>query len=171
MTKRIPDKTPSELFLKFRMELIEKHRQAFAQARPPEQTVQEKAPDRLTELIQLRKEQTEKEEQSFKQARLEYETTRSSQLTLAKKYELDYNAFREHILKFHPESHLLHVYAKRTQEVADYVTRQTEMLQSMGENILKMMSEDLEKALAKMDKTRPDEEKPNINSESDETAL
>ena len=54
----------------------------------------------------------QKREERFAAAREEYETSSASLLAIARKHGLNYNNFRNYLLSNHPESALLHAYAK-----------------------------------------------------------
>ena len=64
----------------------------------------------------------QKREECYTAAREEYETTSASLLAIAQKHGLNYNNLRNYLLSNHPESALLHAYAKKSakmQQVMD----------------------------------------------------
>jgi transposase-like protein len=91
-----------------------------------------------------------KREERFAAAREEYETTSASMLAVAQKHRLNYNNFRNFLLQHHPESALLHAYAKRTGELQEQLARQMEDLQKTGSQLLQQMHEELESQLARL---------------------
>lgn len=148
------EKIPSEAFLSLRKQLNARLREKFAQkngtsSAPASQSA---VPDPLEQRAKARKEALEQEEERFREARTEYETTEASILDVAKRHGLNYNQLRVHIRTYHPESHLLHVYARHPAEVARVVSRQISEIQRLGENDLRQMSEDLSAELAKLGK-------------------
>lgn len=148
------EKIPSEAFLLLRKQLNARLREEFARENGTSsaQASQSTAPDPLEQRAKARKEALEQEEERFREARTEYETTEASILDVAKRHSLNYNQLRVHIRTYHPESHLLHVYACHTAEVARVVSRQISEIQRLGENVLRQMSEDLSAELAKLGK-------------------
>lgn len=89
-------------------------------------------------------------EERFAKARQEYESSSASLLSIAQKHGLNYNNLRNFLQQHHPESTLLHAYAKRTGELQEQLARQIEDLQKTGNQLLQQMHEELESQLARL---------------------
>ena len=65
---------------------------------------------------------------------------------------MSYASLREFINRYHPESRLLHTYAKERKQVQDAVAEQVARVQKMGEDAIVRMSENLAREMAKLKK-------------------
>jgi len=148
------DKAPTEAFLLLRKQLNARLREEFARENwtQPVPMPEKAMPDPLTQKAQARKDALAREEEKFREARMEYETTGASILAVARSHNLKYEDLRLHIRMYHPESNLLHIYARQSAEVTATVQRQISEIQRLGEGILRRMSEELSAELAKLGK-------------------
>ncbi|MBQ6954211.1 MAG: helix-turn-helix domain-containing protein [Bacteroidales bacterium] len=89
-------------------------------------------------------------EDRFTKAREEYETTSASLLSIAQKHSLNYNNLRNYLLSNHPESALLHAYAKRSAELQEQLVEQIATIQKTGEQLLQQMRQELDAQLARL---------------------
>lgn len=84
-----------------------------------------------------------KREELFSMAREEYETSSASMLSIAQKHGLNYNNFRNYLLQNHPESSLLHTYAKQSAKMQLVMDAQIATIRQQGEEYLAKMREEL----------------------------
>lgn len=84
-----------------------------------------------------------KREERFAVAREEYETSSASMLAIAQKHGLNYANFRNHLLSSHPESALLHTYAKQSAKMQMVMDAQIATIRQQGEEYLAKMREEL----------------------------
>ena len=84
-----------------------------------------------------------KREERFSMAREEYETSSASMLSIAQKHGLNYNNFRNYLLRNHPESSLLHTYAKQSAKMQLVMDAQIATIRQQGEEYLAQMREEL----------------------------
>ena len=84
-----------------------------------------------------------KREELFSMAREEYETSSASMLSIAQKHGLNYNNFRNYLLQNHPESSLLHTYAKQSAKMQLVMDAQIATIRQQGEEYLAQMREEL----------------------------
>jgi len=84
-----------------------------------------------------------KREELFSMAREEYETSSASMLSIAQKHGLNYNNFRNYLLRNHPESSLLHTYAKQSAKMQLVMDAQIATIRQQGEEYLAQMREEL----------------------------
>ena len=89
----------------------------------------------------------QKREERFAAAREEYETTSASLLSIAQKHGLNYNNLRNYLLNNHPESTLLHTYAKQSAKIQAALDEQMAALQQKGDEYLQQMREELDAQL------------------------
>ena len=89
----------------------------------------------------------QKREERFAAAREEYETSSASLLSIAQKHGLNYNNLRNYLLHNHPESNLLHTYAKQSAKIQAALDEQMAALQQKGDEYLQQMREDLDAQL------------------------
>ena len=89
----------------------------------------------------------QKREERFAAAREEYETTSASLLSIAQKHGLNYNNLRNYLLHNHPESTLLHTYAKQSAKIQAALDEQMAALQQKGDEYLQQMREELDDQL------------------------
>ena len=85
----------------------------------------------------------QKREERFAAAREEYETTSASLLSIAQKHGLNYNNLRNYLLHNHPESNLLHTYAKQSAKMQASMDAQIAAIQQQGDEYLAQMQEAL----------------------------
>ena len=85
----------------------------------------------------------QKREERFAAAREEYETTSASLLSIAQKHGLNYNNLRNYLLRNHPESALLHTYAKQSAKMQASMDAQMAAIQQQGDEYLAQMRETL----------------------------
>lgn len=85
----------------------------------------------------------QKREERFAAAREEYETTSASLLSIAQKHGLNYNNLRNYLLNNHPESNLLHTYAKQSAKMQAALDEQMATLQQKGDEYLQQLHEEL----------------------------
>ena len=85
----------------------------------------------------------QRREERYAAAREEYETTSASLLSIAQKYGLTHNNLRNHLLQYHPESSLLHTYAKQSAKMQASLDEQMTALQQKGDAFLRQMREEL----------------------------
>lgn len=84
-----------------------------------------------------------KREELFSMAREEYETSSASMLSIAQKHGLNYNNFRNYLLRNHPESSLLHTYAKQSAKMQLVMDAQIATIRQQGEEYLAQMRHEL----------------------------
>ena len=92
-------------------------------------------------------------EERFAKAREEYETTSASLLAIAQKHGLNYNNFRNYLLSNHPESALLHAYAKKSAKMQQVMDAQMAAIRQQGEEYLAQMREELTAQLQRLHRT------------------
>ena len=85
----------------------------------------------------------QRREERFAAAREEYETSSASMLAIAQKHGLDYANFRNHLLRNHPESSLLHTYAKQSAKMQLVMDAQIATIRQQGDEYLAQMREEL----------------------------
>ena len=91
-----------------------------------------------------------KREERYAAAREEYETTSASLLAIARKHGLNYNNFRNYLLHNHPESSLLHTYAKQSAKIQASMDAQMAAIRQQGEECLTQMREELSTQLQRL---------------------
>ena len=89
-------------------------------------------------------------EERYAKAREEYETSSASLLSIAQKHGLTYNNLRNFLQQYHPESALLHAYAKRAGELQDQLAEQMANIQKTGNQLLQQMRQELDAQLARL---------------------
>ena len=94
-----------------------------------------------------------KREERYAAAREEYETTSASLLAIAQKHGLNYNNFRNYLLSNHPESALLHAYAKKSAKMQQVMDAQMAAIRQQGEEYLAQMREELTAQLQRLHRT------------------
>ena len=97
----------------------------------------------------------QKREERFAAAREEYETTSASLLSIAQKHGLNYNNLRNYLLNNHPESTLLHTYAKQSAKIQAALDEQMAALQQKGDAYLQQMRLELAGQIERL-KVAPD---------------
>lgn len=149
------EKAPSKALLLIRNQLKERIMEEFTRGDSPAPgpAAVSFAPETPTKKARNMEEALEKEEELYREARKEYETTGESLLAVARNHDLKYDDLRLHIRMYHPESHLMNIYARQTGEVTATVSRQIREIQKLGENTLRRMSEELDAELAKLGKS------------------
>ena len=95
----------------------------------------------------------QKREERFAAAREEYETTSASLLAIAQKHGLNYNNLRNYLLSNHPESALLHAYAKKSAKMQQVMDAQMAAIRQQGEEYLAQMREELTAQLQRLHRT------------------
>ena len=95
----------------------------------------------------------QKREERFAAAREEYETTSASLLAIAQKHGLNYNNLRNYLLSNHPESALLHAYAKKSAKMQQVMDAQMAAIRQQGEEYLAQMREELTVQLQRLHRT------------------
>ena len=85
----------------------------------------------------------QRREERFAAAREEYETSSASLLSIAQKHGLTYNNLRNHLRQYHPESALLHTYAKQSAKMQAALDEQMAALQQRGDEYLQQMRAEL----------------------------
>ena len=95
----------------------------------------------------------QKREERFAVAREEYETTSASLLAIARKHGLNYNNLRNYLLSNHPESALLHAYAKKSAKMQQVMDAQMAAIRQQGEEYLAQMREELAAQLQRLHRT------------------
>ena len=71
----------------------------------------------------------------------------ASLLSIAQKHGLNYNNLRNYLLHNHPESNLLHTYAKQSAKIQAVLDEQMAALQQKGDEYLQQMREELDAQL------------------------
>ena len=102
---------------------------------------------------QMRTVQLAQQEALYAKAREEYENSTESLLSIARKHGVNYNNLRNFLLQHHPESALLHGYAKRTAALRSSMEAQMASLQQTGEELLRQMRADLDTQLSRIRKS------------------
>ena len=92
----------------------------------------------------------EEREALYQAAREEYENTPIPLRTIAQKHGLNYFNFRYFLQQYHPESALLHGYAKRAAALQAALDAQLVSLQQTGEQLLRQLKEDLDGQLLRI---------------------
>lgn len=69
----------------------------------------------------------ERAEEKYKEAREAYENGDDSLFKVAEQFGLKYNSFREFLLRFHPESRIVHSYNRQRKELIREIQAQVEM--------------------------------------------
>ena len=100
---------------------------------------------------QIRKQQ-KASEALYAAARQEYETTDASLLSIAQKHGHNYNNLRYFLQQHHPESVLLHAYAKQSTQLRTELSAQVAALQEAGDQLLQQMRQELDQQLARLRK-------------------
>ena len=95
----------------------------------------------------------QKREERYAAAREEYETTSASLLAIAQKHGLNYNNLRNYLLSNHPESALLHAYAKKSAKMQQVMDAQMAAIRQQGEEYLAQMREELTAQLQRLHRT------------------
>ena len=95
----------------------------------------------------------QKREERFAAAREEYETSSASLLAIAQKHGLNYNNLRNYLLSNHPESALLHAYAKKSAKMQQVMDAQMAAIRQQGEEYLAQMREELTTQLQRLHPT------------------
>lgn len=95
----------------------------------------------------------QKREERYAVAREEYETTSASLLAIAQKHGLNYNNLRNYLLSNHPESALLHAYAKKSAKMQQVMDAQMAAIRQQGEEYLAQMREELTVQLQRLHRT------------------
>ena len=95
----------------------------------------------------------QKREERYAAAREEYETTSASLLAIAQKHGLNYNNLRNYLLHNHPESALLHAYAKKSAKMQQVMDAQMAAIRQQGEEYLAQMREELTTQLQRLHRT------------------
>lgn len=95
----------------------------------------------------------QKREERYAAAREEYETTSASLLAIAQKHGLNYNNLRNYLLSNHPESALLHAYAKKSAKMQQVMDAQMAAIRQQGEEYLAQMREELTVQLQRLHRT------------------
>ncbi len=95
----------------------------------------------------------QKREERFAAAREEYETSSASLLAIAQKHGLNYNNLRNYLLSNHPESALLHAYAKKSAKMQQVMDAQMAAIRQQGEEYLAQMREELTVQLQRLHRT------------------
>ncbi len=85
----------------------------------------------------------QRREERFAAAREEYENSSASLLAIAQKHGLNYNNLRNYLLRNHPESALLHTYAKQSAKMQASMDAQMAAIQQQGDEYLAQMREEL----------------------------
>jgi hypothetical protein len=86
----------------------------------------------------------EEREAMYAKAREEYENTPMPLRTIAQKHGLNYFNFRYFLQQRHPESALLHGYAKRSAALQAALDAQLVSLQQTGDALLRQLRDDLD---------------------------
>ena len=89
-------------------------------------------------------------DERYAAAREEYETTSASMLAVAQKHGLNYNNFRNYLLHNHPESSLLHTYAKQSAKIQASMDAQMAAIRQQGEEYMAQMREELSTQLQRL---------------------
>ena len=89
----------------------------------------------------------EEREALYRAAREEYENSSATLQTIARRHGLNYYNLRYFLQQHHPESALLHGYAKRTAALEAALASQMASLQKTGNELLRQMREDLNEQL------------------------
>ena len=106
----------------------------------------------LEKRLARQRERIAENEEKYRQARRAYENGEESLMKVAEQHEVSYASLREFINRYHPESRLLHTYAKERKQVQDAVAEQVARVQKMGEDAIVRMSENLAREMAKLKK-------------------
>ena len=105
-----------------------------------------------TESVQTTGQQrpVEEREALYAKAREEYENTPVPLRTIAQKHGLNYFNLRYFLQQHHPESALLHGYAKRASALQAALDAQLASLQQTGDALLRQLKDDLDGQLQRM---------------------
>ena len=79
--------------------------------------------------------------------------TSASLLAIAQKHGLNYNNLRNYLLSNHPESALLHAYAKKSAKMQQVMDAQMAAIRQQGEEYLAQMREELTAQLQRLHRT------------------
>ena len=85
----------------------------------------------------------QRREERFAAAREEYENSSASLLAIAQKHGLNYNNLRNYLLRNHPESALLHTYAKQSAKMQASMDAQMAAIQEQGDAYMQQMRQEL----------------------------
>ena len=102
---------------------------------------------------QMRVAQLAQQEALYAGAREEYENSSESLLAISRKHGVNYNNLRNFLQQHHPESALLHSYAKRTAELRRALAAQMADLERTGEELLQQLRADLDAQLSRLRQT------------------
>ena len=92
----------------------------------------------------------EEREALYAKAREEYENSSTPLRTIAQRHGLNYFNLRYFLQQYHPESALLHGYAKRSAALQAALDAQLASLQQTGEQLLRQLKEDLDGQLLRI---------------------
>ena len=99
----------------------------------------------------------QRREERFAAAREEYENSSASLLAIAQKHGLNYNNLRNYLLRNHPESTLLHTYAKQSAKMQASIDVQMAAIQQQGDEYLAQMREELASQLQRLRSSQSDQ--------------
>lgn len=91
-------------------------------------------------------------EQLYAPAREEYEQGSDSLLAIAQKHGLNYANLRNFLQQYHPESSLLHSYAKSMAQLQAELEAQMNALQEKGDELQRALREELASQLQRLEK-------------------
>ena len=96
----------------------------------------------------------QKKEERFAAVREEYESSSTSLLAIAQKHGLNYHNLRNYLQRHHPESALMHTFAKKSAQLQAMMEDQMNAIRQQGEEILAQMREELTSQLQRLQSTR-----------------
>ena len=99
----------------------------------------------------------QRREERFAAAREEYDNSSASLLAIAQKHGLNYNNLRNYLLRNHPESTLLHTYAKQSAKMQASIDVQMAAIQQQGDEFLAQMREELASQLQRLRSSQSDQ--------------
>ena len=99
----------------------------------------------------------QRREERFAAAREEYENSSASLLAIAQKHGLNYNNLRNYLLRNHPESALMHTYAKQSAKMQASMDAQMAAIQQQGDEFLAQMREELASQLQRLRSSQSDQ--------------
>ena len=96
----------------------------------------------------------EEKEAKYQAAREEYERGMDSLLSIAKKHGHNYPSLRNFLRQYHPESAVLHTYAKQVATFQEALTQQRTQLDDLEKNMLSQLQQAKDKELLRVTQGR-----------------
>ena len=96
----------------------------------------------------------EEKEARYRAAREEYECSTDSLLSIAKKHGHSYAKLRNFLRQYHPESAVLHTYAKQVATFQEALTQQRTQLDDLEKNMLSQLQQAKDKEMLRVTQRR-----------------